>query len=80
MSKEQLSALFPMGASDPATWVDPATLAPAFDWLASQPGCKYTGLRFDGGPLAQTLREEGYDFEFAPEKVTTYPDEMHSRL
>eukprot|EP01046_Picozoa_sp_COSAG06_P062207 COSAG06_NODE_13946_length_1203_cov_1.059783_2_plen_63_part_00 len=29
MSKEQLSALFPMGASDPATWVDPATLAPA---------------------------------------------------
>ena len=80
MSKEQLSALFPMGASDPATWVDPATLAPAFDWLASQPGCKYTGLRFDGGPLAQTLRDEGHSFEFAPEKVTTYPDEMHSRL
>ena len=80
MTREQLSELFPMGASDPASWVDPATLAPAFDWIASQPDCKYTGLRFDAGPLAETLRSEGPNFVFSPEKVTSYPAEMHARL
>ena len=80
MTREQLSELFPMGATDPTRWVDPATLAPAFSWIASQSGCRYTGLRFDAGPLAQTLQQEGPRFEFIPEKVTMYPAEMYARI
>lgn len=62
------------------TWVDPVTLAPAFVWLASQPPQRYSGLRFDAGPLADTIAAEGYDFTFAPEKVTLYVDELVARL
>ena len=63
-------------AADPnerAAWVDPLELAPAFVWLASQPPQRFTGLRFDAGPLADTIAAEGHDFAFSPEKVTIYP-------
>ncbi len=66
-------------ASQQSQWVDPVTLAPAFVWLAMQPPTRYTGLRFDAGPLADTIAAEGYDFEFAPEKVTLYVDDFRTR-
>lgn len=70
-------------AADPnerAAWVDPLELAPAFVWLASQPPQRFTGLRFDAGPLADTIAVEGYDFAFRPEKVTLYPADLVERL
>lgn len=69
-------------AVDPALrqqWVDPVDLAPAFVWLAAQPPARFTGLRFDAGPIADTVAAEGYDFEFAPEKVTLYVDDFIAR-
>ena len=66
--------------ADRARWTDPLLLAPAFAWLAAQPPSRFTGLRFDAGPLADTIAAEGYDFDFAPEKVTLYADEMKERL
>jgi NAD(P)-dependent dehydrogenase (short-subunit alcohol dehydrogenase family) len=63
-----------------AEWTDPLRLAPAFVWLAAQEPGRYTGLRFDAGPLADTIAAEGYDFAFAPEKVTLYADDMRQRL
>ena len=66
--------------ADRARWTDPLLLAPAFAWLAAQPPSRFTGLRFDAGPLADTIAGEGYDFDFAPEKVTLYADEMKERL
>ncbi|MBV7339428.1 SDR family oxidoreductase [Chloroflexi bacterium TSY] len=60
-------------------WADPVALAPAFAWLALQPPIQYTGLRFDAGPLADTIAVEGYDFEFASEKVTLYVDDFRAR-
>jgi len=69
-----------LSADQLAKWVDPVTLAPAFAWLALQPPARYTGLRFDAGPLADTIAAEGYDFDFAPEKVTLYVDEFRARL
>jgi len=65
--------------SDRARWTDPLLLAPAFVWLASQPPARFTGLRFDAGPLADTIAAEGYEFEFAAEKVTLYVDDMKKR-
>jgi 3-hydroxybutyrate dehydrogenase len=61
-------------------WVDPLLLAPAFAWLAAQPPARFTGLRFDAGPLADTVAAEGYDFAFAPAKVTLYVDDFEQRL
>ncbi|MEM7129431.1 MAG: SDR family oxidoreductase [Chloroflexota bacterium] len=69
-----------LSADQLAKWADPATLAPAFGWLALQPPTRYTGLRFDAGPLADTVTTEGYNFEFAPEKVTLYVEEFRTRL
>jgi NAD(P)-dependent dehydrogenase (short-subunit alcohol dehydrogenase family) len=63
-----------------AAWVDPLALAPAFVWLASQPPQRFTGLRFDAGPLADTIAAEGLDFAFSPEKVTIYPEDLAERL
>ena len=63
-----------------AQWTDPVTLAPAFAWLAQQPPTHYTGLRFDAGPLADTIATEGYDFGFAAEKVTLYVGDLCGRL
>ena len=61
-------------------WTDPLTLAPAFVWLALQPPARYTGLRFDAGPLADTIAAEGYDFAFAPTKVTRYVEDFVARV
>ena len=61
-------------------WTDPLLLAPAFTWLAAQPPSRFTGLRFDAGPLADTIGAEGYDFEFAPEKATLYVEDFKQRL
>jgi NAD(P)-dependent dehydrogenase (short-subunit alcohol dehydrogenase family) len=61
-------------------WVDAQVLAPAFVWLAMQPPARFTGLRFDAGPIADTIAAEGYDFAFAPEKVTLYVDDFKQRL
>jgi NAD(P)-dependent dehydrogenase (short-subunit alcohol dehydrogenase family) len=61
-------------------WHDPIVLSPALIWLAMQPPLRYTGLRFDAGPIVDTLAAEGFDFAFAPEKVTAYPADMAQRL
>lgn len=66
--------------ADRARWTDPLLLAPAFVWLAAQPPSRFTGLRFDAGPLADTIAAEGYDFDFAPEKTTLYAEDMKERL
>jgi NAD(P)-dependent dehydrogenase (short-subunit alcohol dehydrogenase family) len=63
-----------------ATWVDPLLLAPAFVWLLRQKPSRFTGLRFDAGPVADAVAAEGYDFEFAPSKVTLYVEEFIQRL
>jgi NAD(P)-dependent dehydrogenase (short-subunit alcohol dehydrogenase family) len=77
VTRAQAEALDP---TERAAWVDPLTLAPAFVWLASQPPQRFTGLRFDAGPLADTIAAEGFDFAFSPEKVTIYPDDLAERL
>jgi NAD(P)-dependent dehydrogenase (short-subunit alcohol dehydrogenase family) len=69
-----------LSSAERAQWTDPLRLAPAFVWLAAQEPEHFTGLRFDAGPLADTIATEGYDFAFAPEKVTLYPDDMRQRL
>lgn len=66
-------------AEEKAEWHDPFHLGRAFAWLASQPTDRYTGLRFDAGPLADTIDREGPEFEFAPEKVTLYVDDFLAR-
>jgi NAD(P)-dependent dehydrogenase (short-subunit alcohol dehydrogenase family) len=68
-----------MSPEQRAGWVDPIELAPAFIWLALQPPQRFTGMRFDAGPLADTIAAEGYDFDFAPEKATLYVDEFNTR-
>lgn len=62
-----------------AAWTDPVELGKAFVWLATQPPQRFTGLRFDAGPLADTIAAEGYDFAFAPEKATLYVDDFVAR-
>ncbi len=66
--------------ADRSRWIDPLSLAPAFVWLAAQPPSRFTGLRFDAGPLADTIATEGYAFEFAPEKTTIYVEDMKERM
>ena len=66
-------------AAQKAAWADPAELGKAFAWLASQPPGRYTGLRFDAGPLADTIAAEGYEFDFSPEKVTLYVEDFEAR-
>ena len=70
---EQFDAL---PAKTKAGWADPVELGKAFVWLAAQPPSRFSGLRFDAGPLADTIAAEGYDFDFAPEKVTLYVDDF----
>jgi NAD(P)-dependent dehydrogenase (short-subunit alcohol dehydrogenase family) len=60
-------------------WADPIELGKAFVWLAAQPPDRFSGLRFDAGPIADTIAAEGYDFIFAPEKVTLYADDFVAR-
>jgi NAD(P)-dependent dehydrogenase (short-subunit alcohol dehydrogenase family) len=62
-----------------ASWADPAELGVAFAWLAAQPPERFSGLRFDAGPIADTIAAEGDDFAFAPEKVTLYVDDFVAR-
>jgi len=73
---EQFDAL---PAEQKAAWADPVELGKAFVWLASQPPGCFSGLRFDAGPLADTIAAEGYDFEFSPEKATLYVDDFQAR-
>jgi NAD(P)-dependent dehydrogenase (short-subunit alcohol dehydrogenase family) len=60
-------------------WADPTELGKGFVWLLRQPTNRFSGFRFDAGPIALTVKREGYDFEFAPEKVTLYPDDFKFR-
>ena len=62
-----------------ATWTDPVRLGRAWVWLAAQPPARYSGYRFDAAHLVETIAREGEDFEFAPEKVTRYPDDFRAR-
>ena len=63
-----------------AGWADPTELGKAFVWLAAQPPERYTGLRFDAGPIADAIAAEGYHFAFKAEKVTLYPEDFAARL
>ena len=62
-----------------ASWTDPLRLGRAWVWLAAQPPARFSGHRFDAGPLVETIAREGEDFEFAPETVTAYPDDFRAR-
>ena len=62
-----------------AQWADPVELGRAFVWLASQPPTRFSGLRFDAGPIVATLEHEGASFTFEPEKVTAYPEDFRQR-
>jgi len=62
-----------------ARWADPVELGKAWVWLAAQPPDRFSGYRFDAATLVQTIAREGDDFEFAPEKVTLYPDDFRTR-
>lgn len=62
-----------------ARWADPTELGQAWAWLASQPPERFSGLRFDAGPLVTTLAREGWGFDFAPEKATLYVDDFVTR-
>ncbi len=61
-------------------WTDPVELGKAFVWLASQPPSRFSGLRFDAGPIADAIDTEGWDFDFSPEKVTPHADDFKARL
>ena len=61
-----------------AAWADPLDLGRAFVWLAAQPNERFSGYRFDAGPIADTIRREGFIFEFSPEKVTLLPDDFRA--
>ncbi len=76
-TRAKAAALSP---EEKAAWVDPLTLAPAFVWLFSQVPGRFSGQRFDAGPVADAVLAEGYNFEFTPEKVTLYIDEFVERL
>lgn len=66
-------------ASERGAWADPVDLGRAFVWLAAQPPERFSGLRFDAGPIVRSLDAEGPDFAFAPEKVTLYVDDFVAR-
>jgi NAD(P)-dependent dehydrogenase (short-subunit alcohol dehydrogenase family) len=66
-------------APEKARWADPVSLGEAFVWLATQPPERYSGYRFDAGPIVETMAREGFEFAFAPEKVTLYPDDFVAR-
>ena len=63
-----------------AGWADPVELGRAFAWLIAQPPNRWSGMRFDAGQIADTIVAEGWDFAFAPEKVTLYPDDFRARI
>jgi NAD(P)-dependent dehydrogenase (short-subunit alcohol dehydrogenase family) len=65
--------------SEKAEWADPVELGQAWVWLASQPPDRFSGLRFDAGPIVDSILAEGWDFPVEPEKVTMYPDDFFAR-
>jgi NAD(P)-dependent dehydrogenase (short-subunit alcohol dehydrogenase family) len=77
VTRAQFAAMSP---EQQAQWTDPIDLAPAFVWLAMQPPARFTGLRFDAGPLADTIAAEGFDFDFAPHKGTLYVADFEERV
>ena len=62
-----------------STWTDPAVLGQAYVWLASRPPGRFTGLCFNAGKIVDTIAAEGWEFDFAPEKVTSAPEDMRAR-
>lgn len=60
-------------------WADPVELGKAFAWLIHQNPGRFSGYRFDAGPIALTVKREGYDFEFSPEKATLNPEDFKLR-
>ncbi|MDE0122359.1 MAG: SDR family NAD(P)-dependent oxidoreductase [bacterium] len=62
-----------------STWADPTELGQAFVWLAGQPPNRFTGLCFNAGMIVDAIGTEGWDFDFAPGKVTSDPEGMKSR-
>jgi NAD(P)-dependent dehydrogenase (short-subunit alcohol dehydrogenase family) len=73
------SELEAMPESEKAGWADPVELGQAWVWLASQPPDRFSGLRFDAGPIVESIQAEGWDFSVAPEKVTMYVDDFVAR-
>jgi len=65
--------------SEKAEWADPVELGQAWVWLASQPPDRFSGLRFDAGPIVDSIQSEGWDFWVEPEKVTMYVDDFFAR-
>jgi NAD(P)-dependent dehydrogenase (short-subunit alcohol dehydrogenase family) len=68
-----------MPEEEKARWADPVELGDAWAWLATQPPERFSGLRFDAGPVVNTINAEGWDFDFAPEKVTLYVQDFVAR-
>ncbi|MBE2237308.1 MAG: SDR family oxidoreductase [Caldilineaceae bacterium] len=66
-------------SEEKAQWADPVALGEAFVWLAAQPPTRFSGLRFDAGPIVDTIAAEGFDFAVTPEKVTLYVDDFVAR-
>lgn len=62
-----------------ARWTDPRELGKAFVWLLAQPPASFTGLRFDAGPILDTLAAEGSEFDPTVEKLTLYPADFQAR-
>jgi hypothetical protein len=62
-----------------ADWADPADLGRAFVWLASQPPARFSGLRFDAGPIVDAIDAHGPYFAFEVERVTKYPEDFRAR-
>lgn len=60
-------------------WADPRVLGKAFVWLLNQSPTRFSGLRFDAGPIVDTLSAEGEDFAVTPSKVTLYPEDFELR-
>ncbi len=73
---EELEAL---PEDEKAAWADPRELGRAFVWLLGQPPTRFSGLRFDAGPILNALTSEGEAFAFTPEKVTLYPEDFKIR-
>lgn len=66
-------------AAEQAKWTKSIQLGKAFVWLATQSADQVTGLRLDAGPIVDTIAAEGFNFAFAPEKVTLYTEDLVAR-
>lgn len=68
-----------MSPEEQAAWADPVELGQAFAWLAAQPPARFSGLRFDAGPIVRAIAAEGPEFAVEPAKVTLYVDDFVAR-